>query len=214
MRLLCATLASLTLAQVAAAPAAKDKAAWRQLFDGKTLDGWKQAQFTRDGKVTVKDSTVVIEKGSSMTGIAYTRGDFPKTNYEVELEGKKIDGDDFFCTTTFPVGDSFCSFVVGGWGGTTVGLSSIASADASANETTKSKEFKRDQWYRLRIRVTPDKIQCWIDKEQMVDLELEGKKINIRVECAPCKPFGVATYATTGAVRNIRVRTLTDAEKK
>ena len=28
------------------------------------------------------------------------------------------DGSDFFCTTTFPVGDAFCSFVVGGWSGT------------------------------------------------------------------------------------------------
>jgi hypothetical protein len=145
-----------------------------------------------------------------MTRVAYTRGDFPKTDYEVTLEAKRIEGDDFFCTTTFPVGDSFCSFVVGGWGGTVVGLSSINSVDASSNETNQSKEFKTGQWYRIRIRVTKHKIQAWIDEEKMADVDTDDKKISIRIECAACKPFGLATYATTGAVRNIRVRTFKD----
>jgi hypothetical protein len=46
-------------------------------------------------------------------------------NYEIKLEAKKVTGNDFFCGMTFPVGDSFCSFIVGGWGGPVVGLSSI-----------------------------------------------------------------------------------------
>ena len=54
-------------------------------------------------------------------------------DYEVTLEGKRVAGDDFFCTTTFPVGESFCSFVVGGWHGTVVGLSSIDGMDAVAS---------------------------------------------------------------------------------
>ncbi|MGH9677476.1 MAG: family 16 glycoside hydrolase, partial [Candidatus Acidiferrum sp.] len=160
----------------------------------------------KPGRIEVRDGTILLDKGSPMTGITYSRGDFPKIGYEVSLEAKKIDGDDFFCTTTFPVGDSWCSFVVGGWGGTTVGLSSIASADASANETSKSKEFKRDQWYRIRIKVTKDKIECWIDDEKMVNLDTADKKIGIRIECAPCKPFGIATYETKAAVRKIQLR--------
>jgi Domain of Unknown Function (DUF1080) len=198
----------------ASAPAEKDKDGWKALFDGKTLGGWKATDFGGRGKVHVKDGAVVMERGDQMTGVTYGRGDFPKMNYEVTLEGKKLNGDDFFCTTTFPVGDTFCSFVVGGWGGTTVGLSSINSMDASMNETSKSKEFKRGRWYRVRIRVTADRIQAWIDDQKMVDLETEDKRISIRTECEPCKPFGIATWGTSGAVRNIRVRPLTDAEKK
>jgi Domain of Unknown Function (DUF1080) len=125
-----------------------------------------------------------------------------------------VDGNDFFCTTTFPVGESFCSLVVGGWGGTVVGLSNINSMDASENETSNRKEFKQNQWYRVRIRVTKDKIRAWIDDEKMVEVDTEDKKISIRVECFACKPFGIATWHTAGAVRDIRVRTLTDAEKK
>ena len=44
-------------------------------------------------------------------------------------------GGDFFATLTFPVDDSFCTFVTGGWGGDIVGLSSIDGWDASDNET-------------------------------------------------------------------------------
>src|SRR5262249_46784310 len=123
-------------------------------------------------------------------------------------------GDDFFCTTTFPVGDAFCSLVVGGWGGPVVGLSSLESMDASMNETRKEMEFKTGQWYRVRIRVSQKRIEGWIDKEKVVDVNPTGRKISIRIECAPSKPFGIATYETAGAVRDIRVRKLTEAEKK
>jgi hypothetical protein len=157
---------------------------------------------------------VVLGKGKLMTGITYTRGDFPKTDYEVTLEGKKIAGDDFFCTTTFPVGDDFCSFVVGGWRGTVVGLSSIDGADASENETNKAKEFERDRWYRVRIRVSKNRIEAWLDREKMVDLDTTDRRISVRLECLRCRPFGIATYETTGAVRDVRVRRLSEAEKK
>ena len=197
-----------------ASGAAKEQAGWRSLFDGKSLGKWKPAAEGDKERVSVKDGTIILEKGKPMTAVTYRGGDFPKMDYEVTLEGKKLDGEDFFCTTTFPVGDSFCSLVVGGWGGTTVGLSSVDYLDASENETSTRRDFKKDQWYRVRIRVTGDKIRAWIDDAKVVDLDTADKKISIRVECAPCKPFGVATYRTTGAIRHVRVRTLTDDEKK
>jgi hypothetical protein len=206
----------LVLSARASEPPSKseDKTTWKSLFDGKTLTNWKPTDFGNSGKAFVKDGVVILEKGNQMTGITYSRGDFPKTDYELSLEGKRVDGDDFFCTTTFPVGKSYCSLVVGGWGGTTVGLSSINSADASENETSTAKEFKQNVWYQIRIRVRPDKILAWIDTEKMVDLDIEDRKITTRLECNPCKPFGIATWCTTGAVRNIRVRPLTADEKK
>jgi hypothetical protein len=192
---------------------AKDKAAWKALFDGKSLGGWKATNFGGEGEVSVKDGIVILEPGSDMTGITYAKGDFPKMDYEITLEGKRLRGNDFFCTTTFPVGDAHCSLVVGGWGGTVVGLSSIDSRDASENDTKTLQSFKRDQWYRVRIRVTSERIMAWIDDQKVVDLATKGKKITIRPECELCQPLGIATWRTAGAVRDIRVRTLTDAEK-
>jgi hypothetical protein len=197
-----------------AAGGEKDKERWKRLFDGKTLAGWTAAKFGEGGKAHVKGGAIVMEKGKLMSGVTYTAGGFPKMDYEVTFEGKRLSGDDFFCTVTFPVGDDFCSFVVGGWGGTVVGLSSIDGSDASENETSKYKEFKRNQWYRVRLRVSKTRIEAWIDKEKMVDLDTTDRRISIRIECRPCRPFGLATWDTAGAVRDVRVRTLTEAEKK
>ena len=200
--------------RTSAAPPAKDEPAWKTIFDGKTLDGWKAADFYGAGKVHVKDGALVMETGKIMTGATYGRNEFPKMNYEVTLEARKLAGDDFFATTTFPVGDTFCSLVVGGWSGTVVGLSSIDFMDASTNETRKDMKFKTDQWYRIRIRVSEKRLEAWIDREKMVDLDTKDRRISIRVECNASKPFGIATYETTGAVRDIRVRTLSEADKK
>ena len=218
MRLICGLLvmgcvlsASVLRAEDAPKP---DKDGFYQLFDGKSLDGWKSADFYGAGKVRVEGGAILMPKGKLMTGATYTRGDFPKMDYEVTLEGKKVEGNDFFCTTTFPVGDAFCSLVVGGWSGPVVGLSSIDYMDASENETRKDREFKAGRWYRVRIRVSRKQIEAWIDRDKVVDLDTTDRKISIRGECAPCRPFGIATYETTGAVRDIRVRPLTEAEKK
>ncbi len=192
----------------------KDDAGWKNLFDGTSLDGWKPSDFYGPGKVHVEDGAIVMDRGKVMTGVTYTRGDFPKMDYEFTLEGKKIDGDDFFCTTTFPVGDAFCSFVVGGWSGRVVGLSSLDGEDASSNDTRTDRDFKEGQWYKIRVRVSAKRIEAWIDGDKAVDEDTSDRKISIRVECNACKPFGVATYQTTGAVRNIRVRALNEADKK
>jgi Domain of Unknown Function (DUF1080) len=193
----------------------KPKAAdWNPLFDGKSLAGWKSSFEEFGGKAHVKDGAIVLEKGKKMTGVTYKKGDFPKADYEVVLEAKRVDGRDFFATTTFPVGDGFCSLVVGGWGGKLVGISSINGSDASENETTGTVEFKEDTWYRIRIRVSPAKVEAWIGDEQVVDVDRKGRMFSTRIECEDCQPFGIATYDTVGAVRDIRVRRLTDAEKK
>jgi hypothetical protein len=192
----------------------KEKAGWKALFDGKSLAGWKEANFGGEGEVHVEKGAIVLEQGNDMTGVTYAGKDFPRMNYEVTLEGKKIKGRDFFCTTTFPVGKEYCSLVVGGWGGSVVGLSSINGADASENETRNLQKFEVERWYRVRIRVTESKVQAWIDDKQVVDLETQGKRLSIRAECGLCRPFGIATWRTLGAVRDIRLRSLTDAETK
>ena len=205
---------SLLVAKTGFSQSPNEKAEWKSLFDGKTLKGWKQSDFFKPGKSSVKDGAIILEKGTKMTGLTYDGKDFPKMNYEVSLESKRVDGRDFFCTTTFPVGDSFCSFVVGGWGGSVTGLSSIDGIDASENQTGQGIEYKNDQWYKIRIRVTDKRVETWIDKEQTVDLDTSDVKLGIRIECNVSTPFGIASYDTVGAVKDIKVRNLSVAEIK
>jgi hypothetical protein len=190
-----------------------DPYVWKDLFDGETLAGWKVPEFGGEGEVRVEDGTIVFEMGASMTGITYT-GEVPRTNYELSLEGTRLDGVDFFCTTTFPVGEEPCTLVVGGWGGTVVGLSNVDFYDASDNLTTTFHSFENGQWYKVRLRVTDAKIEAWIDDEQVVDQPREGHEFDIRYEVELCQPLGVSSWITKAAVRNIRLRRLRPGEVK
>ncbi len=189
---------------------------WRSLFDGRTLGSWAQSGFEGEGAVKVENpfrggpGAIILHEGVTLSGVTWTKAsELPRTNYEVELEAMKLHGEDFFCGLTFPVGTSACSFIVGGWGGMVVGLSSVDHFDASDNDTTMGMEFKDNRWYRIRVKVTDKKIEAWIDDQQMVDLEITGRKITLRWgEIDKSLPLGVAAYMTRAAVRNIRLRTL------
>jgi 3-keto-disaccharide hydrolase len=192
---------------------AQGKAAGVQsLFDGKTLAGWKKTAFGGEGDVEVKDAHIVLHAGNPMTGITWT-GKYPKMDYEISLEAMRKSGSDFFCGLTFPVGDAPCSFIVGGWGGGVVGLSSLDGNDASENETTKYQEFENGRWYAIRVRVTRERIEAWIDERQMVDVETKDRRISIRLEVELSRPLGIASYVTTAELRDIKLRTLGDAKK-
>jgi hypothetical protein len=120
----------------------------------------------------------------------------------------RVDGNDFFCGLTFPVGDDPCSLICGGWGGGVTGLSSIDGMDASENSCSGYYEYKSGQWYHIRLRVTKERIQAWIDKDQVVDCDIRDHRISVRIEVNLSKPLGIATWCTTGAVKNIRMRPL------
>jgi hypothetical protein len=205
----------LALLAVAAGPAAgaEPEAVWKPLFDGTSLSGWKLTNFGGEGEVLVENGSIILDFGSSITGITYAR-EFPKTNYEIRLEAMRADGRDFFCGMTFPVADSHCSLIVGGWGGALVGLSSIDGKDASENETTKVMKFDNGRWYRFRVLVTPEKIKAWIDDELQIDQSIEGRKITTRYEVNLSKPLGFASYETKAALRKIEYRLIQAGKDK
>jgi 3-keto-disaccharide hydrolase len=175
------------------------------MFDGVSLQGWKETPFYGHGKARVVDGSIELGKGV-LTGITWT-GDFPKANFEIRLEAMRVDGRDFFAGITFPVHDSYCSWINGGWGGVIVGLSSLDSLDASENETSISRNFESGRWYALRLRVTDDRIQAWIDSDQVIDVYIANREIDLRPgEIELSKPFGIASYSTTAKLRNIAYR--------
>jgi hypothetical protein len=176
------------------------------LFDGKSLKGWRESDFAGHGEVTVEAGKILLGMGV-MTGVTWT-GDIPRMNYEVNVEAMRVEGSDFFCALTFPVGTNPCSLIVGGWGGGVVGLSSLDGEDAANNETTKYMSFQNGRWYSVRLRVMPEKIQAWIDDEKVVDVVTKERRISIRFEVEPSLPFGFASWSTAAALRNITLRRL------
>jgi hypothetical protein len=195
--------------------AAKEKAAgWKPLFDGKSLAGWQTTKFGGHGEPEVKDGQIIIPAGDPLSGVTRAKDDVPHVNYEIALDAQRAEGHDFFVGLTFPVNDTHASLILGGWSGAVCGISSIDHMDASENSTSTFRQFQNGKWYKVRLRVLKDRIEAWIDDEQIVDADIAGKKISTRVEVDPSKPLGFASYRTTAALKNIRIRELTPEEIK
>jgi Domain of Unknown Function (DUF1080) len=205
--LLFALTGPLAAALLERAGAQEPDAPWESLFDGVSLGSWEETPFGGEGLVRVRDGQIVLEFGEPLTGITW-RGAHPRLSYELKLEAKRLAGSDFFCGLTFPVGDDSCSLILGGWGGSVVGLSNLDGLDASDNETTTSLRFEERRWYRVRLRVLPSRITAWLDDEQIVDVDTTGRRIGIRPEVELSRPLGIAAYRTRAALRGIAVRPL------
>ena len=198
----------------------EDEYGWKPLFNGKNLDDWKVPVYGGDGEVSVKDGCLVIGQGAMITGIRYEKV-FPLIDYEIRYEAKRTKGYDFFAALTFPYKDSFCTFVNGGWGGGTIGLSCVNGYDASENSTSSYFSFTEDTWYKFRVCVTGRMIRVWIDEEtkdgkrketKVIDLETEGRKISLRNEASEYKPLGFCTWSSEGVLRDIEYRKLRPEE--
>ena len=183
-----------------------DKYGWQSLFDGKTMGKWKASAFSSNGKIEIKDGAIQIGTGKPMSGITWSGEPPARMDYEIQLEAMRTDGSDFFCGLTFPVGTNPCTFVVGGWGGTITGLSCIDGFDASENETSCSSKYDNNHWYTIRVKVSKDKIEAWIDDKQLIDFATENRRISVRWEVEESIPIGIATWGTGSAIRNIKIR--------
>ena len=174
------------------------------LFDGKSLGDWKPTEFGTGRSVTVSEGAIELEEGFPLTGITYA-GEVPRDNYALDLEAQKVTGNDFFCAVTFPVEQTHCTLVLGGWGGTVTGLSCIDGKDASENETTQFIRYERNRWYRVRIRVADKRIQAWLDDRQLLNVPYTDKELSLRNEVLLSRPLGICSFSTTARLRNLRL---------
>jgi hypothetical protein len=180
------------------------------LFDGKSLDDWEERDAGASGSVELRDDMMVIGTGDSLTGTVYKKKDkLPVTNYEISLEAQRLEGLDFFCGLTFPVGDlkTCLTLVLGGWGGSVTGLSSIDGMDASENSTGHYRRFQDKKWYRVKVRVTPENVSVWSNDEKIIDADIAGKKVGLRAgQIEDYAPLSFTTYQTTAGIRNVKVK--------
>ena len=173
---------------------------------------WNEIQFGGEGSAQWTDGVLHLEGGVELTGTQFS-GELPRMPYELELDARKVAGSDFFCGLTFPVSskDECLTFVIGGWGGGTVGISSIDGMDASENETTTYGNFEEGRWYAIRVVVEEGKLSAFINGKQVVDVATKGRKLALRPGVIEyCAPMGIAAWQTESEVKNYRWRSLAD----
>ncbi|MDZ4852244.1 MAG: family 16 glycoside hydrolase [Pirellulaceae bacterium] len=190
------------------------KEVWTPLLKGSDLTGWKKTNFGGEGDVELKDGELTLGFGDPLTGVTYDKKDFPKSEYEMRWEAKRVEGQDFFAGVTFPIGDEFCSFIAGGWGGGLIGISSINGDDASENETTGFEDFKNGEWYRFRVRVDSESLQAWVNDREVVSVDREDHKFSIRIEVGASRPLGYCNFQCVATVRGWEYRNLKEEKPK
>ncbi|MBD3378531.1 DUF1080 domain-containing protein [candidate division KSB1 bacterium] len=177
------------------------------LFDGTSLKGWEIPNFGPQGPVWIENRAVHLGMGDGLTGITW-QGDFPRMNYRVTLDAMREQGIDFFCGMTFPVDSSYCTWIVGGWGGMVVGFSNIDGENASENQTSRLMKFERNRWYHLELVVQPDTIKAFIDGQAVITIATKQHRFSMRSLMGLSTPFGLTSWQTTAALKNIRVASL------
>jgi hypothetical protein len=177
------------------------------LFDGSSLGQFVSTDFGGQGEVTVHDGRLQLGIGNPLTGVTWT-GPLPPREYELEVTSRREDGSDFFCGLTFPVGDSHLTLVLGGWGGSVCGLSSLNGLDAAHNDTRRTRYFAPGRDYTASVCVTRERVVVTLDAERFLDVELAGRECGLRPEVLLSRPLGLASFLTVASVRSCRWREL------
>lgn len=217
----CAPLSAQEAAPKAPAPnaaeveAASVKTEWT-LFDGKSLDAWEVVDMGGSGEVAVEGGQMIINQGEMISGVVYKNvGELPLSHYEISLQAKRLQGVDFFCGLTFPIGDvkKCATLICGGWGGSVTGISSIDDTDAANNATGTYQRYEDDRWYSIRLRVTPDNLSAWLDGKQIVDQDIKDRKVGLRPgPIESYAPLSLTTFNTMAAIKDVRFKSLAPAK--
>jgi hypothetical protein len=187
----------------------------RPLFNGKDLAGWSVIPYDGAGKVSALSNGVVeCGAGNPFSGIVCAGAPL-RMNYELSLDAMRVEGSDFFVALTIPVTTNYCTVIIGGWGGSLCGVSSVDYLDASENQWSECKNLENNRWYRLRVRVTPGVLQVFLnDKLYGARIEYgEPRRLSLRYgDIDRTAPLGLATYCTRAWWRNFTLTPITELE--
>jgi formylglycine-generating enzyme required for sulfatase activity len=175
------------------------------LFDGKSLRGWRVVGKGQCPAIA-EEGQVLIRSEQGQCGVVW-QGAFPTSNYEVALEAMRVAGPWDFCDLVFPIGGQFASWDFGvGESGKGISFNQVDGGCIPVDEAARIMDFQNGRWYKIRIRVTDERVEGWLDEKRKFDVPRAGTLFAALYPRAPLKPFGIGTWYTKGAVRNLQLR--------
>jgi hypothetical protein len=183
------------------------------LFDGQTLGMWEEKDFGAEGAVEVKDGAIHLGWGSPGTGIAWTGPAVP-VNYELSLDVMRLQGSGAsYLLLTFPVGDLRCSLALDTWSGAVCESPQSDGAAPSRHGDMKHFALDPEKWYSVRLRVLSDRIHVSVDGEELAEVDTANPAASGGSEAAPSRTLEIAAWATSAALRDIRLKRLPETAR-
>ena len=155
------------------------------LFDGKSLEGWKQTPFTGQGEVRVEEGTLVLGPGKPMTGITWT-GSFPRSSYEVRFEAMGRRATISSPALRFRSGTRLPP-----------GYGRLGRRHRGHLQHRRMGRIRQRDQILLQFRKRPmvcaspagDRrpIQAWIDEQPIVNVDIAGRNIGLRMARSSCR---------------------------
>jgi hypothetical protein len=56
--------------------------------------------------------------------------------------------------------------------------------------------------------VTDEKVEAWVQEDKIVDFTIGNSSLSLRLEVESSVPFGITTWKTTGAIRDLKLISL------
>ena len=181
---------------------------WVSLFDGKALGAWQPVERF-ESTASVEDGKLVLAARPEWNAIHW-RVDVPREDYELTYETMRVLGSRDFGTLAFAIGGAtHCMLHIGTGEGNLAGLSNVDNKDYRSNGTAVPFAFENGRWYAVTLRVTAEQVEAWVEGRKLVDIPRAGHTFApASHRLRDIKAFGLCSYNTTAAVRNIRLRRL------
>ena len=114
----------------------EDSANTITLFDGSSLSNWKATDFAGKETFQLMKTEACFLKWVRSCPVSIGRVILcPSKITKFHCRQNELWGSDFFAVLLFLTSESHATLILGGWGGSLIGISSIDDFDASENET-------------------------------------------------------------------------------